>query len=146
MTKTLLFGRLITSIPVVVLAGIGGCAMPNSSNPTLSIREARVSGNRALLEMQVDNPSEMDVRIESGDWTLLYGPLPVAKGTWELGVLVPSGGSYRFERDIQFSSAPLDPNADEVELNGTFDIQTVGNSSDTALHGGSFAASKTIVR
>jgi len=123
-----------------------GCSMPNSSNPTLSINEARVAGDTASLRMQIDNPSDMDLQIESADWSLLYGPLPVAEGSWELGFLVPSGGSYRFDRDVRFDAPPLDPSAGEVELTGTLDVETVGNSGNTALQGAGFAATKTTSR
>ncbi|MFU8828438.1 MAG: LEA type 2 family protein [Phycisphaerales bacterium] len=123
-----------------------GCSMPNSSNPTLSITEARVAGDTASLRMQIDNPSDMDLQIESADWSLLYGPLPVAEGSWELGFLVPSGGSYRFDRSVRFDSPPLDPGAGEVELTGTLDVQTVGNSGNTALQGAGFSAIKTTSR
>lgn len=123
-----------------------GCSMPNSSNPTLSINEARVAGDTASLRMQIDNPSDMDLRIESADWSLLYGPLPVAEGSWELGFFVPSGSSYRFDRDVRFESPPLDPDADEVELTGSLDVQTVGNTGNTALRGAGFSATKKTSR
>lgn len=123
-----------------------GCSMPNSSNPTLSIYEARVAGDTASLRMQIDNPSDMDLEIESADWSLLYGPLPVAQGSWEFGFLVPSGGSYRVDRTVRFDSPPLDPEAGEVELTGTLDVQTVGNSGNTALHAAGFSATKKTSR
>lgn len=123
-----------------------GCSMPNSSNPTLSINEARVAGDTALLRMQIDNPSDMDLKIESADWSLLYGPLPVAEGSWELGFLVPSRGIYRFDRSVRFDAPPLDPGAGEVELAGTLNVQTVGNSGNTALQGAGFSATKKTSR
>jgi len=136
---------VLRRVGAVTTAAIGttalvGCSMPNSSNPTLSINEARVAGDTASLRMQIDNPSDMDLQVESADWSLLYGPLPVAEGSWELGFSVPSGGSYRFHRDVRFDSPPLDPGAGEVELTGTLDVQTVGNSGNTALQGAGFSA------
>lgn len=127
-------------------ASLVGCAMPNSSNPTLSINQARVTGNSASLDMQIDNPSDMDLQVESADWSLLYGPLPVAEGAWKLGVLVPSGGSYQFKRDVRFDSPPLDPNAGEIELTGTLDVSTVGNSGNTSLQGAGFSVTKKTTR
>ena len=128
----------------VAATALVGCTMPNSSNPTLSIYEAKVAGDSASLRMQIDNPSDMDLRVESADWSLLYGPLPVAEGSWELGFFVPSGSSYRFDRSVRFESPPLDPGAGEVELTGTLEVQTVGNDGNTALEGAGFSAtSKT---
>jgi len=59
---------------------------------------------------------------------------------------VPSGGSYRFNRDVRFDSPPLDPGANEVELTGTLDVETVGNSGNTALEGAGFSATKKTSR
>lgn len=119
---------------------LGGCAMPNSSNPTLAINSASVSGNRATLDMQIDNPSDMDIRVNSADWTLVYGPLPVADGSWELGVDIPSKGNYRFSKQVPFSSPAMDPGAGEVELTGSLDVETIGNSGNMAITEGSFNA------
>jgi len=132
-------------------AGIGatalvGYSMPNLSNPTLSINEARVADDTASLRMQIDNLSDTDLQIESAEWSLLYGPLPVAEGSWELGFRVPSGGSYRFDRSVRFDSTPLDPGVGEVELTGTLDVQTVGNTGSTALQGVGFSATKKTLR
>lgn len=140
--------RLAGAVPAAALAATAlvGCSMPNASNPTLSINEARVAGDTASLRMQIDNPSGMDLQVESVDWSLLHGPLPVAEGSWQLGFLVPSGGSYRFDRDVRFDSPPLDPGAGEVELTGTLDVQTVGNTGNTALQGAGFSATKKTSR
>lgn len=145
-TRSTLRRTRIVAIGTMASTALLGCSMPNSSNPTLTLNEARVSGDTASLRMQIDNPSDMDLRIDSADWSLLYGPLPVAEGEWELGFLVPSGGSYRFDRDVQFDSPPLDPSADEVELSGTLEVQTVGNSGNKALHGAGFSAIKKTSR
>jgi len=135
---TLAIGGLATTLV--------GCSMPNSSNPTLTINQARVAGNTASLQMQIDNPSDMDLRVESADWSLLYGPLPVAEGSWDLGISLPSKGSYRFDRNVRFDSPPLDPNAGEVELTGTLEVQTEGNSGNMALQSAGFSATKSTSR
>lgn len=144
--KTGMHRRGVTGVGLVVVAVLTGCSMPNSSNPTLSISEARVVGDTAELRLQIDNPSDMDIRVESADWSLLYGPLPVADGSWDLGFELPSGGAHQFDRSIRFSSPPLDPSAGEIELSGTLDVGTVGNDGNTALHGAGFAVSKKITR
>lgn len=127
-------------------ATLVGCSMPNSSNPTLSINQAKVSGDTASLAMQIDNPSDMDLHVESANWSLLYGPLPVAEGDWDLGVSVPRGSSYQFSRDVRFDAPPLDPNAGEVELTGSLDVRTVGDQGNTALHGAGFSTSRKVSR
>lgn len=127
-------------LPLALAGMLVGCAMPNSSNPTLSLTRAQVSGDRATLDVQVDNPSDMDVQIEAVQWSLMYGPLPVAEGTWQLGVPVARKGSYRFTKQVAFTSPALDPSADEVELSGTLDVTTHGNTGETSLKGAGFVA------
>lgn len=131
-------------VSLVAGAGLVGCSMPNSSNPTLSITSARVSGDRASLSMQLNNPSDMDVTINSIDWSLVYGPLPVAEGTWKLGVPLPSGESYRFSEQVTFDGPVLDPTADTVELSGTMDVSTVGDDGEMSLKGASFVADSKV--
>lgn len=127
---------------IATSAALVGCSMPNSSNPTLSITNARISGDRAALSMQLDNPSDMDVTIDSIDWSLVYGPLPVADGTWQLGVSLPSGEQYNFTKTVNFDSPSLDPSAGEVELSGGMDIKTVGNTGEMSLKEAAFVATK----
>lgn len=115
-----------------------GCAMPNSSNPVLTVNSASTTGNSATLGMTIENPSDMDVRIQSVSWSLVYGPLPVGEGTWDLGVVVPSKERHQFSRQIRFDQPPIDPGATEVELSGVMKLETVGNAGDTALHEASF--------
>jgi len=140
--------RGVGTVAIGLLAAttLVGCSMPNSSNPTLSISEARVAGDSASLRMQIDNPSDMDLRIKSVEWSLLYGPLPVADGSWDLGFFVPSGSSYRFNRVVRFDSPPLDPGAGEIELTGTLGVETVGDSGNTALEDTGFSATKKAAR
>jgi len=47
---------------------------------------------------------------------------------------------------VRFDSPPLDPGANEVELTGTLDVETVGNSGNTALEGAGFSATKKTSR
>jgi hypothetical protein len=132
------------ALALAAAATLGGCAMPNSSNPTLSITRAQVRGDRATLDMQVDNPSDMDVQLDAVHWTLQYGPLPTADGSWTLGVPVESKGQYTFTKEIVFSTPSLDPSADQVELAGTMDVTTLGDTGETSLKGAGFVAkSKT---
>jgi len=121
-----------------------GCSMPNSSNPTLSISSAQVKGDRASLDMVLENPSDMDVVVRSIDWTLQYGPLPTARGRWKLNKELPSKGTFAFSRKILFDTPAMDPGADTVELSGTLHVDTVGNSSDMALNGAGFVAQATV--
>lgn len=114
--------------------------MPNSSNPTFSITRAQVRGDRATLDMQVENPSDMDVQLDTVLWTLQYGPLPTADGSWKLGVPVASKGKYTFTKEIPFTSPALDPTADQVELAGTIQVTTKGDAGNMALKGSGFVA------
>ena len=119
---------------------LGGCSMPNSSNPVLTLESASVSGDRATLGVRIDNPSDMDVRINSLTWSLVYGPLPVADGSWDLGVEIPSKGSHQFSKQVRFDQPPLDPSVSEVELTGSMTLETIGNKSKMALDEASFSS------
>ncbi len=116
----------------VLALALGGCSMPDSSNPTLSISRASVQGDRATLDMRIDNPSSMDVRVDSIDWTLVQGPLPVADGTWDMGVNIPSKGAHSFSKQIVFTSPSLDPAASEIEFSGRLDMASGASSLDEA--------------
>ena len=116
----------------------GGCAMPDSSNPTLSITSAQVGNNSATLGMRIDNPSDMDVTVDAVDWSLVYGPLPVADGSWTMGVPVPSKGTHDFTREVSFTSPALDRSADTLELSGTMELQTQGGSGNMGLNEAGF--------
>lgn len=134
-----------------VLAGafglfLGGCAMPNSSNPTLTVSSARVGGDRATLELELANPSDMDVRVKAVEWSLIMGPLPVADGSWEMGVEIPSKGTHTFTKQVAFSSPPLDPGAGEVELTGRLDVETVGDTGEMSLKEAGFSSRSAVRR
>ena len=150
------------SLPAVTLASaaaitlmLGGCAtsdmskmsempkmhdMPNASNPTLQITRAQIRGDRAMLDMQIDNPSDMNVNVDAVQWTLQYGPLPAAQGAWQLSTSVASKGKYRFTREVRFTSPALDPTASNVELAGTLQITTEGDMGNMGLNGAGFVA------
>lgn len=130
----------------LLAAGLGGCAMPNSSNPTLEVSRASVLNGRANLDMVVRNESDMDVEIGAVEWSLVYGPLPVADGTWTLATLVPSKGEYRFSKQVPFTTPPLDPSAGSVELSGKMNMQTKGDSGEMALKSAGFVAQKAVTR
>lgn len=141
-----LSGPIFVVVTAAAAALLGGCSMPNSSNPTLSITRAQVRGDRATLDMQVDNPSDMDVQVDAVQWTLQYGPLPTADGNWTLGVPVASKGKYTFTKEIPFTSPALDPAADHVELTGTMQVTTKGDSGDMALKGAGFVVKSKVQR
>lgn len=123
---------------------LGGCAMPNSSNPTVAITSAQVRGDRATLDLQIENPSDMNVEIDSMRWTLNYGPLPTAEGIWALNALLESNGTYRFTREVRFTNPVLDPSADTLELSGTLDIKTEGDKGDMGLAGAAFVTTAKV--
>lgn len=132
------------AMPFIAVAAaavtLGGCAMPNSSNPTLSITRAQVRRDRATLNMQIENPSDMDVQVDAVQWTLQYGPLPTADGVWRLGVPLASKGKYNFTREILFTNPALDPSADLVELTGAMQVTTENDMGNMGLNGAGFVA------
>lgn len=124
--------------------GLGGCAMPNSSNPTMEVTRAAVQADRASLDLMVSNPSDMEVEISQVNWSLQYGPMPVAEGVWTLGTTIPSKGQFLFSKDVRFTNPALDPTADRVELTGTMGMKTKGDSSNMSLKSAGFVAGQNV--
>ncbi len=121
MTRTATRGRwrvLYAAALASAGIGLGGCAMPNSSNPTLSITGARISGNNASVNVEIANASDYDLTLQSIDWTLVHGPMPVASGTWEVNEPLASGSSVTLARRISFDSPSFDPSSREIALSG----------------------------
>ncbi len=121
MTRTATSGqRRVWYAAVLASAGIGlgGCAMPNSSNPTLNITGARISGNSASINVEIENGSDYDLTLQSIDWTLIHGPWPVASGTWEVNESLASGSTMTLARRIPFESPSFDPSSREIALSG----------------------------
>lgn len=132
------------AIGATMLGSLVGCAMPDSSNPTLSITRAQVVGDRATLEVEIQNPSDMELRIESVDWSLVHGPLPVASGEWTVGETVASKEAIRFVRQVSFTTSSLDPASRDVELSGV--INTSGAGGNMAITETGFVANGKIQR
>ncbi len=116
-----------------------GCSMPNASNPTLALRSASVTGDSAELDVEISNPSDMDVEVDSIDWQLLYGPLPVAEGLWEGPFVLKKGESMELSQTVDFDSSPVDPHAESVELSGSL-LLKAPEGDNMALNAGSFVS------
>jgi len=136
-TTNRLASRLIGIGAAAAVGALAGCSMPNSSNPTLSITRAQMLDGGAALDMRIDNPSDMDVRVTTIDWTLVHGPLPVADGQWEVGELVPSRGALNLSRRVAFTGPVLDP-GEQMELSGVMSLEDQGGSGKMSLHEASF--------
>lgn len=119
---------------IALAAGLGGCAMPNSSNPTLSITRSQVSGASASLQLRIDNPSDYDLTLSTIDWTLVHGPTPVASGRWDVNELLESGSSVAVSRRIRFDRPTLDPSSSQVELRGTMNFGQSGGIRTAAFN------------
>lgn len=134
---------LCVGITLLVAALLVGCGYSDASNPTLIITRAEVVGDQAELDLKIKNPTNKNVQVKAVQWSLLYGPLPVADGAWQLDATVPSSGSHQFSRQVAFAGPALDPDATEVELSGTLDIAAAGEMlpEETA-----FVATQTTTR
>ncbi len=119
---------------IAIAAGLGGCAMPNSSNPTLSITRSQISGASASLELRIDNPSDYDLTLSTIDWTLVHGSmLPVASGRWDVNEQIASGSSVALSKRIQFDRPTLNPSSSQVELTGTMNFGEGGGIRTAAF-------------
>lgn len=130
---------LSTGLAASLVLFAAGCSMPNASNPTLALRSASVTGDSAELDVELSNPSDMDVEVDSIDWQLLYGPLPVAEGLWEGPFVLKKGESMDLSWVVDFDSPPVDPHAESVELSGSL-LLKAPEDDNMALNAGSFVS------
>jgi Late embryogenesis abundant protein len=125
---------------------LGGCVTGNFSNPTLGVESARVTDRDAALRLRVENPSSFNLTLTQIDYTLVYGPLPVATGTWSGSEALPKAGSAILPLNIEFTTPPLDPAATTVELSGTMRFKDATNWRMLKLRDASFSASAPVQR
>lgn len=124
--------------PVIAAGLMVGCAGGNYSNPTLAITHANVTGNQAILDIEVANPSGNDLALTGFDYTLIYGPLPVADGSWSGTRTLPKGGSARLTISIPFQSPPMDDAASTINLTGEMSLTDESASGDMRIEAASF--------
>ncbi len=133
--------RTKSILAVLALGILAGCAsLPDSSNPTLSITNAEVAEDHAVLDLRIENPSDFDLMLESIDWSMIYGPMPIAGGTWLINKDLPSKGSLTMRKQIPFDLPPLDPDAPNVELSGEMRLSDPSNAGNTAFESAGFNA------
>jgi len=113
--------RLLLAAMLVLL---GGC-VANSSNPTVSVAEARMSATEALVSLDVTNPGGRDLFVKELEYQLAHGEagLPVAEGAWRDGLDLPAGKSSRVELRMPFSIELLEPESRRLHLNGTLHLE-----------------------
>jgi hypothetical protein len=113
--------RLLLAAMLVLL---GGC-VANSSNPTVSVIEARMSATEALVSLDVTNPGGRDLFVKELEYQLAHGEagLPVAEGAWRDGLDLPAGKSSRVELRMPFSIELLEPESRRLHLNGTLHLE-----------------------
>jgi len=142
------FGRGLAGITLgaASLVSIGCGGMGNYSNPELAIQSARVTGQTADLDVSVTNPSDFDLTLTGIDYSLLYGPFPVAEGVYQGRHLLPKGETARINMRIPFDSPPVDPSATEVELTGEMMLEDASNKGNMELENAAFSASGQVQR
>ncbi len=124
-------------------AGLVGCSMGDHSNPTLSISSARVQGEQATFNLVIENPSDADLTLTGIDYTVIYGPLPVAEGQWTGEHPLPSKGILKKALTVQFDSPPIDPSERMIELTGDM-LFGKGDAGAMEIHTASFSESTTV--
>ena len=91
--------------------GLGGCAIPNSSNPVLSVTHARVAERGATLDLEITNSSAYDLTLTGIEYTVVLGPLPVAEGMWKGSKALAMDSTVTITLPVVFDSPSLDPGA-----------------------------------
>ena len=120
---------------------LSACAgMGDNSNPTLSIESAQVQGDNATLRVLVTNPGDHNLTLTGIDYELVFGPLPVAGGTYAGRHALPAEGSASFDLRISFDQPAMDPGASDLNLTGTMSFEDASAGGNMSLTSASFNA------
>lgn len=133
------------------LAAVGGavltgCSMGDFSHPTLTVRNAAVTSNAAEFDVTIENPSDFDLTLTAIDYSVVYGPLPVADGVWRGRESLPSKGRLDMSLRTPFDSPPLDPSAEMIEFSGQMRLEDPGHSKEMALERAPFKEESPVRR
>lgn len=114
--------RLLRAAATALL--LGGC-VANSSNPTVTLREARMSAEEAVLDLEIANPGGRDLCVKAIEYQLSHGEtaMPVADGVWNGEVELPARKSVCMVLRVPFAIAPLEPDSRRLHLNGTLRLE-----------------------
>lgn len=111
--------RVATTLGVLFISvSLGACGASSHSSPTLSITQSRVTSNAAELGLRIDNPGSLDLELTEIDYTLVYGPLPVADGRWSGSQAIAPESSVTMTLPIRFDRPPMDPGAEDIQFSG----------------------------
>ena len=126
-------------------AMLGACAgMGDNSNPTLSIESARVQGDSAILRVLVFNPGDHDLTLTGINYELVFGPLPVASGTYAGLHALPADASASFDLRISFDQPAMDPGASDLSLTGSMSFEDSGARGNMRMTSASFDADASV--
>jgi hypothetical protein len=111
-----------TAASLVTLAAAGtltGC-VANSSNPTVAVDHASMTGQAASITLSLGNPGGRRLTINRVDYELSHGEmaLPVADGQWTGAVDLPAGGRAMLTLAIRFDEPLLEPDSTLLHLGG----------------------------
>ena len=114
---------LVIGLAASLGLSLGGCA--TGGDPQVSLTDARlVNQERAAVSVMIENKSNAAFVVESVDWQLSQGPLPIASGTWDFGSnedSVPAGEAMTFTRVIKIRQSE-DPKA-PMQLTGEVNLK-----------------------
>lgn len=120
----------IASIPCRALAAALLAAAPagcvaNSSNPTVTVAQARMSASEAMMELDIANPGGRNLVVREVEYQLAHGEtaLPVADGVWKGALALDAGSHARLELRMPFSIEPLEPDSRLLHLGGTLHLE-----------------------
>ena len=108
--------RLLRAAATALL--LGGC-VANSSNPTVTLREARMSAEEAVLDLEIANPGGRDLCVKAIEYQLSH----VADGVWNGEVELPARKSVCMGLRVPFAIEPLEPDSRRLHLNGTLRLE-----------------------
>lgn len=115
-------------IPIRTVAGLltlaaastlPGC-VANSSNPTVAVDHATMTGDAASITLSLGNPGGRRLTINRVDYELSHGEMamPIATGQWTGAVDLAAGGRALLTLDVEFDQPPIEPDSTLLHLSG----------------------------
>jgi len=92
----------------------------NSSNPLLVVRSAESDGQRAIFELEFQNPGGRNLTRTTLEYEVSHGEssFPVANGSWSGELELPKKGHATLTLETPFDTPPLEPESQALHLSG----------------------------
>ncbi len=131
-------GAIVAALAASSLVACGSST--NFSNPTLTVTDAKVKGDKALVEARVDNPSDAKLTLTRIDYSMVYGLFPVGSGSWALNEPLAPGDSAVILIPVAFDAEPVTDDR-SIEFNGELHFNDRSNGGAREIELAAFNSS-----